>query len=359
MDKTAEGRGISSKEKDSMKGGSISFAPAVFVPPMKALASTVIPNGIWHCEIKFDGYRAVAVINKGKVELWSRNRKSMTADFPQVVADLEKLDCRSAVIDGEIVALDAQGRSRFQLLQNRGAAHPDSSIVYYAFDIMELDGLPRTGDDLGQRSGFLEHLIKRGGRHLQLSKTFLTEPSVLFAEAAKNGLEGIIAKRPDSPYEPDRRSGAWLKCKVVAEQEFVIGGFSEPRNSRQFFGALLVGYFEGGKLRYAGKVGTGFNKALLEDLHAQFLKKKVQKCPFSDLPSFRKSRFGTGMGPAEMRRVTWIRPTLIAQIKFAEWTEDGLLRQPVFLGLRRDKAAKDVSREEGPIPKGSKARSTR
>ncbi|HZZ20685.1 MAG TPA: non-homologous end-joining DNA ligase [Opitutaceae bacterium] len=334
-------------------------SPAEFVAPMKALASTVIPTGTWHCEIKFDGYRAVAVIDKGNVQLWSRNRKELSADFPEVVAELKKLHCTSAVIDGEIVALDTQGRSRFQLLQNRGAADPDSRIVYYAFDLMQLDGVSRMADSLEQRTGFLKHLVKGGGRHVQLSREFLTEPVMLFAEAAKNGLEGIIAKRPDSIYEPDRRSGAWLKCKVVAEQEFVVGGFTEPRNSRQYFGALLVGYFEGGKLRYAGKVGTGFDGAMLGDLHAQFLKKKVEKCPFSDLPSNRKSRFGAGMGPTEMRRVTWIRPAFVAQVKFAEWTGDGLLRQPVFLGLRRDKAAKDVGREPGPIQKRGKAASMR
>jgi bifunctional non-homologous end joining protein LigD len=139
----------------------------------------------------------------------------------------------------------------------------------------------------------------------------------------------------------------------------VVGGFTEPRNSRQYFGAILVGYFKEGKLCYAGKVGTGFDGASLGELHAQFMKKKVEKCPFSDLPSFRKSRFGAGMGPAEMRKVTWISPAFVAQIKFAEWTEDGLLRQPVFLGLRRDKAAKDVGREPGPIPTGRKARSVR
>jgi bifunctional non-homologous end joining protein LigD len=332
---------------------------AGFIEPMKALGSAVIPKGFWRCEIKYDGYRAVAVVNAGKVELWSRNRKAMTTDFPEVVTELEKLKCRSAVIDGEVVALDARGRSRFQLLQNRAASDENARIVFYAFDLMELNGNSLTERGLEERSAVLEALIRRGGRHLQLSSVFTTEPSVVFAEAQKNGLEGIIAKRPGSLYESGRRSGAWLKCKVVAEQEFVIGGFSRPQNSRQHFGAILVGYFDGKRLLYAGKVGTGFDERTLEDLHGRFAAQEAKVCPFADLPAPGKSRFGAGMGPSEMRKVTWIRPTLVAQVKFSEWTGDGLLRQPVYLGLRNDKSAKDVRRETGAIPKKRPSKSAR
>jgi bifunctional non-homologous end joining protein LigD len=332
---------------------------AAFLVPMKALGSTVLPTGIWSCEIKFDGYRAVAVINDGQVELWSRTRKSMTGAFPQVAADLEGLKCRSAVIDGEIVALDSDGKSRFQLLQNRGETGESPKIVYFAFDLMHHDGKLLTGRSLEDRAAVLGKLVGRGGRHLQLSRTFLTEPSSLFAEAKKNGLEGIIAKRPESLYEPDRRSGAWLKCKVLAEQEFVVGGFTEPQNSRHNFGAVLVGYFEEGRLQYAGKVGTGFSEKALGQLHRTFLAKAADKCPFANLPSPRKSRFGAGMGLSEMRKVTWLRPALVAQVRFAEWTEDGLLRQPVFLGLRTDKPAKEVVREPGMVRKKGGTKSAR
>jgi bifunctional non-homologous end joining protein LigD len=332
---------------------------AAFIAPMKALGSTVLPTGVWSCEIKFDGYRAVAVVNSGQVELWSRTRKSMTGAFPQVVAELEGLKCRSAVIDGEIVALDSDGRSRFQLLQNRGDAVSPSNIVYFAFDLMQHDGTLLTGRSLEDRAGILRKLVGNGGRHLQLSRSFLTEPSTLFAEAKKNGLEGIIAKRPASLYEADRRSGAWLKCKVLAEQEFVVGGFTEPQNSRHHFGAVLVGYFEEGRLQYAGKVGTGFSEKALGQLHRTFLAKATDKCPFANLPSPRRSRFGAGMGPNEMRKVTWLRPALVAQVRFAEWTEDGLLRQPVFLGLRADKPAKEVVREPGRVRKKGGTKSAR
>jgi bifunctional non-homologous end joining protein LigD len=318
---------------------------------MKALGGTVLPSGVWHCEIKFDGYRCEAVINGGRVELWSRSRKSMTADFPQVVSELRKLNCRDAVIDGEIAGLDPKGRSRFQLLQNRGTAGPGPSIVYFVFDLMRLDGASLLARSLEERTHMLRSLVRRKGRHVQLSTGFRTEPSMLFAEARKNGLEGIIAKKPGSGYEPDRRSGAWLKFKVLAEQEFVIGGFTRPQNSRKYLGAILVGYYDKGRLRYAGKVGTGFDGGALEELHGRLMARQAAKCPFVDLPSLKKARFGTGMGLAEMRKVTWARPALVAQVKFAEWTEDGLLRQPVYLGLRRDKPARDVHREVGPAAK--------
>jgi bifunctional non-homologous end joining protein LigD len=321
---------------------------ASFIAPMKALGSAVLPTGMWYCEIKFDGYRCVAVVNRGRVELWSRSRKSMTADFQQVVSELEKLKCRDAVIDGEIVALDPRGRSRFQLLQNRDAAAPPSRIVYFAFDLMQLNGISLVERSLEERTDRLRSLVRKPARHVQCSTGFNTEPGDLFAEVKKNGLEGIIAKKPGSRYEPERRSGAWIKCKVLAEQEFVIGGFTRPQNSRKYLGAILVGYFDGGRLRYAGKVGTGFDERALEDLHGMLMKKRTAKCPFVDLPSPRKARFGAGMGPAEMRKVTWVGPSFVAQVRFSEWTEEGLLRQPVFVGLRKDKAAKDVRRESGP-----------
>jgi bifunctional non-homologous end joining protein LigD len=288
------------------------------------------------------------VVNDGGVQLWSRNHKPMTADFPDIEAGLQRLRCRNAVIDGEIVALDKKGHSRFQLLQNRGREKGESDIVYYVFDLMHLEGKSLADLPLRRRRQLLETLMAKSGPQLRLSPAFQVEPAILFAAAKKHGLEGIVAKEPDSRYESDRRSGAWIKCKVQAEQEFVIGAFTPPQRSRHFFGAILVGYFEGGRLRYAGKVGTGFDEATLAALHARFMELRSESCPFSDLPLLGKPRFGTGMSLSEMSKVTWIEPTLVAQIRFAEWTDDGLLRQPAFLGLRKDKKAKDVHREPGP-----------
>jgi bifunctional non-homologous end joining protein LigD len=321
------------------------LSPAEYISPMKALGSAQLPTGRWRCEIKFDGYRAIAVRNGSKVELWSRNHKSLAADYPEVIAALAKVKCHNAVFDGEIVALDSTGRSRFQLLQNRGRAGQRPPLVYYIFDVLQLDGKATMGMPLEDRQKLLLSVLRRPKPPLQLSPWFDVEPAELMRTARQQGLEGIVAKRPGSAYESDRRSGAWLKCKVQGEQEFVIGGFTRPQHSRQHFGAILIGYYQRGKLLYAGKVGTGFNGRLLESLHGQFLRRRRDECPFANLPLEHKSRFGTGMTRSEMKKVAWLRPDLVAQIKFAEWTDDGILRQPVFLGLRRDKAAKEVRRE--------------
>lgn len=329
-----------------------SAAPAAFLEPMKALGSEVVPSGRWRCEIKFDGYRALAVIVGRRIELWSRNHKPLHADYPEVVAALGKLRCRDAILDGEIVALDEAGRSRFQLLQGRDLGERPP-LRYYLFDLLRLDGADLTALPLEERQARLAAWLgKKSPAPLEVSPWFDTEPATLLAAAQKQGLEGIIAKRPGSTYEPGRRSGAWLKCKVHGEQEFVIGGFTPPEGSRSHFGAILIGYHAAGKFLYAGKVGTGFDRATLQDLHARFLRRRRVACPFANLPMERRPRFGRGMTASEMRHVTWVRPDLVAQIRFAEWTNDGVLRQPVFLGLRKDKAAADVRREAGPSVNG-------
>jgi bifunctional non-homologous end joining protein LigD len=317
---------------------------------MKALGTTEPPPETWHCEVKFDGYRAVAVLDGGRVKLWSRAHKPLGSDYPEVVEALEKIKCRNAVLDGEIVALDAAGRSRFQLLQGRdlpGGRRPN--IVYFVFDLLHLNGRRLLDLPIEKRKELLATLLKKPRRPLQLAAMIDADPAELLAAACHQGLEGVVAKRPESSYESGRRSGAWIKCKCVAEQEFVIGGFTRPKNSRQYFGALLVGYFQRGKLHYAGKVGSGFDYAGLKSLHATFMKRERKSCPFRNLPMERRNRFGTGMSAGEMKKVTWIKPDLVAQIKFAEWTDDGLLRQPVFLGLRKDKRASEVHREPGPV----------
>ncbi len=313
--------------------------------PMKALGVSAVPAGAakaWLSEIKFDGYRAVAVINDGDVELWSRNHKPL--DYPEVLPPLSKLRCRSAVLDGEIVALAAEGQSSFQALQGRDLGERPP-IVYYVFDLLHLDGRSLQEEPLEKRREALEGLLRKPSATVQLSPLFTVDPARVFAQTREKGLEGIILKRRGSPYESDRRSGAWLKLKHVNEQEFVIGGFTPPKNSREHFGAILVGYYESRRFLYAGKVGTGFNRALLASLHAEFMKHRTDACPFANLPLDHRSRFGQGMTRAVMRTVTWLKPRLVAQVKFAEWTDERLLRQPVFLGLRRDKPATKVRRE--------------
>jgi bifunctional non-homologous end joining protein LigD len=222
-------------------------------------------------------------------------------------------------------------------------------IVYYAFDLLHHDGRPLVGSAIEERQMALQVLLGKKSGGVRFSPVFQMQPEKLLDEVRRQGLEGIIAKAAGSRYEPGRRSGAWVKLKVHGEQEFVIGGFTAPRNSRTHFGAILVGYYEGRKLLYAGKVGTGFDRGLLASLHAEFMRRKTARCPFANLPQPRKPRFGLGMTASAMRDVTWVTPALVAQVRFAEWTHDGLLRQPVFLGLRRDKPAREVVREAAPV----------
>ncbi len=319
--------------------------PAKFVFPMKALGRSDVPDtaaGAWHGEIKFDGYRAVAVINEGDIQLWSRTQKPL--DYPEIVTALQRIKCENATLDGEIVALDTRGRSNFQHLQGRDLGERPP-IAYYLFDLLHWNGRSFLDEPFEVRRAALEKFAKKLDPKLQLSRVFDVPPTVLWREVGRIGLEGMILKHAQSLYEPGHRSGEWLKIKRVNEQEFVIGGFTPPQRSRPHFGAILVGYYRERKLIYAGKVGTGFDFRLLEELHAKFLKNKIAHCPFANLPLERTSRFGTGMTRSAMRHVTWVEPTLVAQIKFAEWTLEGLLRQPVFLGLRADKRARDVVRE--------------
>ena len=312
-----------------------------FIEPMKALGVDGIRPGDWHGEIKFDGYRALAVIENKTALLWSRNQKPL--DYPEIALELARLPCKSAIIDGEIVAMDDQGRSRFQLLQQRQLGGP-APILYYAFDLLHRDGRSLLDEPFEERRRQLTDLLSTKGKWVRPSEVFDADPAELLRQTQSLGLEGIILKARGSRYEPGQRSGAWLKVKNLNEQEFVIGGFTPPKNSRPHFGSIAIGYYEKGKLLYAGKVGTGFDRKLLASLHQQFAL-KIEECPFTNLPMTHKSRFGQGMTRSAMREVTWIRPQLVAQVKFAEWTEEGILRQPVFLGLRTDKPAREVRRE--------------
>lgn len=326
--------------------GEPAAGPPGFIAPMKALGVTEIPAGAWHSEIKFDGYRALGIIRRGKpVQLWSRNEKPLHPDYPEVAVDLAKVRCEDAIVDGEIVALDAQGRSHFQLLQQRELAEARPPICFYVFDLLRLDGRSYLREPIERRRAALEQLLKKPPGVVRLSAAFDVPPAELLAEAGKVGLEGIVAKAAGSLYEAGRRSGAWLKCRISSEQEFVIGGYTPPDGARQYFGALLLGYYQGKELLYAGKVGTGFDARRLAELHGAMAARTRPKCPFVNLPATGRSRFGQTMNAAAMARVHWVRPQLVCQVRFSEWTSDGRLRHPVFIGLRKDKAAREVVRE--------------
>ncbi|MEO6181733.1 MAG: non-homologous end-joining DNA ligase, partial [Verrucomicrobiota bacterium] len=318
-----------------------------FISPMKCRLVKDPPKGDeWIYEIKFDGFRALVTKRGESVQLLSRSAKDLTARFPEITEVVRALPFRDGILDGEIVALDKKGRSSFQLLQMANMpGEIRAPVCFYAFDVLNLEGKNLTNQPLHQRKAILRALISSEHEPIRFSSDIKGDPDKLLAEIRKRGLEGVIAKRLDSKYEAGLRSGSWMKIKVINQQELVIGGYTAPKGSRDFFGAILVGYFEKGKFVFASKVGSGFNQALLTSLHKEFQKLKRNKCPFVNLPEQRSRRYGQGVTAAEMKRCTWIDPKLVCQINFTEWTRDGHLRHPVFLGLREDKRASEVMRE--------------
>jgi len=249
------------------------------------------------------------------------------------------------VLDGEVVALDDEGRSSFQLLQALEMEGRKAPLRFYVFDLLQLNGKSLLELPVEQRKQVLAKVCEDVGDPMHYSGEIMGNVKSLLAEVKKRGLEGLIGKQRGSKYEPGRRSGAWIKLKAVQEQEFVIGGFTPPTGSRKYFGAVLVGYHENGKLKFAGKVGTGFTEKSLSMLHKKFRTEERDNCPFVDLPHKTAGQWFQNITPSMMKKMRWINPKSVAQIKFAEWTRDGKLRQPVFLGLREDKKASEVKRE--------------
>jgi bifunctional non-homologous end joining protein LigD len=318
-----------------------------FIEPMKALLSEKLPAGPqWIYEVKFDGVRALGIKKGAKVELYSRAAKEMTAKYPKVAEALKTLPVNEVILDGEIVAVDREGRPSFQLLQSyqmAGAKKPP--LFFYVFDLINLEGKELTSLPLLQRKAALATLLKDVRGTVRFSADFPAESKKVLYEMEKRGLEGLIAKLKDSKYEPGRRGGAWIKFKWSQQQEFVIGGYTPPKGSRSHFGALLVGYYEDEKLLFAAKVGTGFDNKLLASLYQKFQKLIRQECPFANLPE-KPGAGGRGLTLSEMRRCVWLEPELVCQVRFAEWTRDNHLRQPAFLGLRDDKEPDEVVREK-------------
>ena len=317
-----------------------------FIQPMKAkLVDEPPKHGDWIYELKFDGFRAIGVKSDKKVSLISRNEKTLDARFPDIVNATKNLPVRECVIDGEIVALDEEGRSSFQLLQALEMEGRKSPLRFYVFDLLQLDGKSLLQLPLEERKQLLAKLCESVGDPIRCSGEIGGDAKSLLAEVKRRGLEGLIGKQRKSVYEPGRRSGAWIKLKCVNEQEFVIGGYTPPAGSRKHFGAILVGYYEDGSLKFAGKVGTGFTAKTLSILHKKFLEEERDDCPFVDLPSKQNGKWVQGITPSMMKKMHWVSPKFVAEIKFAEWTRDKKLRAPVFLGLREDKNAREVTRE--------------
>jgi bifunctional non-homologous end joining protein LigD len=307
--------------------------PESLRPALASLAAAPFSSDDWLFEIKWDGIRALAVIEDGKTKLLSRSGRAISKEYPEFQNLAKHVRARQAVLDGEIVVLDPNGRSNFQRLQSRfGIEHPsaklqeEAPVTYYFFDVLYCDGYDVRRAPLLERKQLLSKLLVTS-EQVRISEHHIGNGIELFNAAVENGLEGLVAKRLDSTY-PVGRTSAWLKVKSVRELDAVVGGWTDPRGSRQYFGSLLLGLYEKSALRFIGGVGTGFPNALESELFQKLQKIPSDKCPFSPAPQTRE-------------RAHWVEPNLVARVGYAEWTSDRHLRQPRFLGLQRDREARD------------------
>jgi bifunctional non-homologous end joining protein LigD len=308
---------------------------------MAAQVVNQLPEGAeWLYELKFDGYRALLVKDGKRVEIRSRNDKNMTRLYPAVAAAGLQLKAEQVTLDGEIVAVDEHGRPSFQALQHRGS-RAGHQVVFYAFDVLHLDGCDLLQEPLNRRRARLPALVEGSG--LLLSQELAGTAADVVKAVKDVGLEGVVAKRRDSLYGPGERSGDWQKLKLERQQEFVVGGY-RPDGSLGI-DALLVGYYEGKKLLFAGKVRNGMVPHTRRELLAKLKPLHVKECPFANLPSEGDTRWGGGVSAEQMHEMQWTKPELVVQVKFVEWTAEGRLRLPKFLGVRMDKAASDVMRK--------------
>lgn len=307
-----------------------------FIKPMLATAvDNPFSSKDWLFELKLDGYRAIAEIKKGRSLLYSRNGLSLAKHYPAIFAALKKIK-NEAILDGEIVLLNEKGKPDFQKLQSY-SGNNKYSLVYYVFDLLSLTGKDLTQVGLVERKKLLKKLLKKTDPVLY-SSHIETRGEELFKTIMKDDMEGIIAKKKDSLYTPGIRTREWLKIKNHKSQEAIIAGFTEPKGSRLYFGSLLLGQYKGKKLIYTGHAGTGFSDAVLVDLMKKMKRLKTNKSPF-DLPV-------RANGP-----VTWIKPKLVCEVSYTEITQDGILRHPVYKGLRPEKKSASVKQEtESPLP---------
>ena len=304
---------------------------------MMATLARALPTGDrWSYEVKWDGYRTLALKEGTRVRLFSRNLKDVTSLYPSVARTVGELKVPSALVDGELVAVDEEGRPSFQALHHQSA----SAVVYYVFDLLEVSGRDLTPEPLDSRRERLSAAVK--GTSILMSEPLPGTPAQIERAVRELGLEGVVAKRRDSRYQPGRRSDAWIKVKFHQRQELVVGGF-KPAN--EGFDSILVGYYDEGRQYYAGKVRAGFTPHSRAEMMRRLAPIATRKCPFVNLPSSRAGHWGEGITAEEMTVLRWVKPVVVVEVAFTEWTRDGNLRHSSFVGFRDDKAARDVRRE--------------
>ncbi|WP_210486251.1 DNA ligase D [Rufibacter aurantiacus] len=327
--KTKEKPKASAKKAESKTGSA--EMPHDIVPMTAKLTDGPFDDENWLFEVKWDGYRAVAEVENGKVQLYSRNGKSFKEKYGPVVKALESLP-HQAVFDGELVILDQNGKADFQALQNYQNT-PSEHLYYYIFDLLYLDGQDLRDFPLVQRKEKLAAVLSKAKNPLRYSEHRVGKGTKFFKEAQENEWEGIMAKAAQSKYLMGKRSQEWLKIKTHLRQEAIIAGYTQPQGSRVHIGALVLGVYEGKELKYVGQSGSGFNKQSLQELIEKLEPLKQEKSPFKEKVPL-------------SREVTWVKPELVCELAFAEWTADGQMRQAIFKGLRVDKKAKDVVHEQ-------------
>ena len=308
---------------------------------MLLLRTEKLPEGPdWLYELKFDGYRALAIKSGDRVQLRSRNDNDFAARYSTIADALSGLP-DDTVIDGEVVALDADGKPSFNMLQNYGSA--GAPLHFFVFDLLVLNGKDVMGVPLVKRRELLEkRVLPKLSEPVRYSPELKASLKELIQSVKAQGLEGLVAKRRDSKYEPGLRSGAWQKMRINQGQEFVIAGYTpSPKN----FDALVIGYYDSGKLLYAARTRNGFTPASRTQLFKKIKPLEIEDCPFANLPEKEAGRWGAGLTAAKMSECRWLKPELVGQFEFVEWTSDNHLRHSRFIALRDDKKPKSVTRE--------------